>query len=259
MMTRAPIDDEQMRHAIARMRWVAFVCVSALIGAGVVRFFEMRLSDRWPFLGWVAAFTTAALAGWAVRGRRSVLAAVWRRPALAGVLNGLSSLLLFVVGQAVERPFTPSGGFFMALLVMTIVAAVTGAVIGSLFGAALAPLWWLLERLGARPTLATMPLALCATAVWSAGGLALAVPIGTFLPGASLLAGVLAGVSVLVAIAASIELLRRRRLVARAERGEVDGWRVERDEDGTRWLVREERGGEGAYREGVVSRRWARV
>ncbi|WP_236517854.1 hypothetical protein [Sandaracinus amylolyticus] len=74
---------------------------------------------------------------------------------------------------------------------------------------------------------------------------------------ASEVAGALAAIAIAVGVGAWLEQRRRDLYVARVARGLELGWTVELDDEGTRWLVREGRTGDGPFR--VARERWARI
>lgn len=256
---RGPIDDARVRSVSERLRAIAFAVVTGIIGGDVARMVSAHFhAPPHPAHAWIAAGITAMLAWSAMPRRPHDLATVLVRTAVAGAIAAVASWVVLALFVTLERRYVAPPNDEL-VVVSAVVAAGVGLVLGATCGGGVAVLWYVVENVERTVFFGTPAWSILVTAAWSAIGLVIAAALGWALPGATVLSGVLAVMSVLVAIGAAREVVRRRAFARRAERGEIAGWRVEVDERGTRWLVREERGGVGAYREGVTSRRWARV
>ncbi|UJR85277.1 hypothetical protein [Sandaracinus amylolyticus] len=261
---REPIDDERARRAIDVMRSLAFAVVAAAPGALVV----LYLSQAWVFgepewsqtlpepsgrHAWVAAGTTAILAGiaaWRARAIDDVL----KRAAIAGAAHGPIVMMAFAIMVGIEQRSTARAAELMGLGICGLACSGTvGLSVGSVFGAWLAPLVGVLARDVAKPTITSVPRAIFVCALWCAVSLAIESSLFT-----SVAVRVLAASAGLVALGALVEMVRRIRWTRRITVGSAE-WSVERGEDGTRWLVREARVGDGAYREGALRVRWGRL
>ncbi|AKF11305.1 hypothetical protein DB32_008454 [Sandaracinus amylolyticus] len=178
--------------------------------------------------------------------------------ALAGVACAPVTVGMVASLRAVEGwPEVEHAG--MSAVLATMCSLPLGFVIGWCSGIVFVPLVNMLGGLGRRVTITTMPRALCTGASWCALGLSVPAMWGAPVTGMQDVETAGAAIAWLVVGGGATEVLRRRRLAKRAERGVAIGWSVERDEDGTRWLMRDANVGDGAYREGVVRARWGRL
>ncbi|UJR85275.1 hypothetical protein [Sandaracinus amylolyticus] len=265
------VDDERVARWIVTVRRTAFACVVLVASAivihvlldwaanGLVSFDESPPPVFPPFHAWSAACSSAALAWWSAGARRDVAFSAGLSAVAGAVNTPLTFVVLGVVDACVHgEPLRVLGWSFFALLA-SIFAAPLGAVLGAIAGAALVPLGLGLQRVTDPPTITTKPRALRIAASWCAIGAAIVVPFAEAPTGAREVALVVVVVAVGGVIAASSEVTRRRWIVRGVERGRVPGWTIDVDEHGTRWLVRETRAGDGAYREGVVRVRWGRL
>ncbi|UJR85276.1 hypothetical protein [Sandaracinus amylolyticus] len=264
-----PIDDQRVRRAIDVLRAAACAIVTAFPGGLAIRAFLPVLTSEpaydvapafagspsdYEWAGVVIVGALAACAGWHSRDARSALRAM----AIAGTACGPVTVgLLGSIGTPGQWPEIEISVLSATLAMMC--STPLGFVIGWCFGIAFLPLVNMLGGLGRRVTITTMPRALCTAGLWCALGLSVVAMWRAPIARMQDVATVGAAIAWAVVVGGAVEALRRRRLARHAARGEARGWSVAQAPDGTRWLVREARVGDGAYREGALRVRWGRL
>ncbi|UJR85274.1 hypothetical protein [Sandaracinus amylolyticus] len=260
------VDDERVARWTLALRRIAFALV-VIIGSAIVIHgcacaatepspdFDTRAWKPPPvWYAWAAACATGVLAWWLAGHRRDVVFSAGLAM-FGGAVN--SPLACFVIGIAdgiSTGRLDALARWCVYATLGSIIGMPIGAVVGAFAGAALVPLALALERVAQRPTISSMPRAVCIAAAWTTLGAGVIAVVS-----AQAAALGLAVIAALVLVVACAELARRRWRARAIERGGIAGWSIERDDDGTRWLVRETLAGDGAYREGALRVRWGRL
>lgn len=246
---------------------------SALMGATTVAFvMEVLGGDRSPGIApSVAALaSTAVLAAhvaWhAIRSDRPVAAAIGRAM-VAGVLNvplAVAMVAMTSFGELVEMGSTAFVLVPAGLVIATVVASPLGGALGLLFGVAFAPLVTVVRDDLAYRDLGAPARTATASGIWLLALAALAAIAAAWDADWAIASALVCGtLGAGLTFAGTIARARRRRRLARIERGEVPGWAIvlrevvhveeelplyDRGVLGDRVMVRVEEAGEGAYR-----------
>ncbi|UJR85278.1 hypothetical protein [Sandaracinus amylolyticus] len=266
-----PVDDERVARWTITIRRTAFALVMVLGGGIVIHgcavvaatssFDSPELYPPQPpaWYAWIAACATGVLAWWIAGHRRDVMSTAGLAMAGGALNSPLACLVIGVVEAVATHRLRALGPWIRCATGGSLIGVPVGAVIGALAAATFVPLGLALERVSRRPTITSMPRAMCVAAAWTAVCATAIASVRWTVEGAHEGAIALATSATVVLVLACVELVRRRWRVRAIERGAIAGWSVERDDHGTRWLVRETHAGEGAYREGVVRTRWGRL
>ncbi|UJR85273.1 hypothetical protein [Sandaracinus amylolyticus] len=258
-----PIDDARIARRVFALRRSTFACV-ALIAGAIVPDAILPSAGRyeWPACiadacAWAVGCTTAALAWWAVGRRRDVGHAAGLCAIAGGVSSPLSIAVIGLADVVMGTDVLHLGEW--PVLWTLFLSAPIGALLGAAGAFAFALLGWTLERTVEVTTITSEPRAALVAATWCVLFASLVAWIGEDLDGTREAAIGLVVIAGMVALAASVEIARRRKLVRDVERHAERGWTIEAEADGSRWLVRETHSGDGPHRASVVRVRWGRL